>query len=75
MNRPSAARIPIKLHRQVSLIQAADAPLAEELLARKGLARLIVGRLSETVLLVRPDAEEAVIDELRRMGQAPRVER
>ncbi len=75
VNRPALARIPIKLHRHVALIQTADAPLAEELLARKGLARLIVGRLSETVLLVRADAEDTVIDELRRMGQAPRVER
>lgn len=75
MTRPANTRIPIKLHRRVSLIQTADAPLAEELLARKGMARLVVGRLSETVLLVRPDAEVAVIEELRRMGQTPRIER
>lgn len=75
MSRANASRIPVKLHRRVSLIQAADAVLAEELLARKGLARLVVGRLSETVLLVRPGEEDAVLEELRRMGQTPRVER
>jgi hypothetical protein len=61
------------MHRNVSLIQTADALLAEELLARKGLAALIAGRLTETVLLVRAHEDGAVIDELRRMGQTPRV--
>ena len=70
-----ATRIPIKLHRQVSLIRTADPILAEELLARKTLAKLVVGRLSETILLVRPDEEEAVLEELRRMGHTPRVVR
>lgn len=70
-----AARIPIKLHRHVSLIRTAEPILAEELLARKTLARLIAGRLSETALLVRPEEEDAVLDELRRMGHTPRVVR
>ena len=70
-----AARIPVKLHRQVSLIRTADAPLAEELLARKTLAKLIVGRLSDTVLLVHAEEEEAILEELRRIGQTPRVAR
>lgn len=69
------ARTPVKLHRQVSLIKTADAMLAEELLARKTLARLIVGRISETVLLVHAEEEDAILDELRRMGQTPRVAR
>lgn len=66
-------RIPIKLHRQVSLIRTADPILTEELLARKTLARLVVGRLSDTVLLVRPEEEESIIDELKKMGHTPRV--
>jgi hypothetical protein len=49
--------------------------LAEELLVRKSLARMIVGRLSETVLLVRAEEEEAILQELRRMGHTPRVVR
>ena len=70
-----AARIPVKLHKQVSLIRTADPMLAEELLARKSLARLILGRISGTVLLVHSEEEDAIIDELRRMGQTPRVAR
>ena len=69
------ARIPVKLHRQVSLIRTSEPILAEELLARKTLARLLAGRLSETVLLVRPEEEDAVLDELRRMGHTPRIVR
>jgi len=70
-----APRIPVKLHRQVSLVRTVDPILAEELLARKSLARHVAGRLSPTVLLVRPEEEEAVLEELRRMGHTPRVVR
>ena len=68
-------RIPVKLHKQVALIRTAEPFLAEELLARKTLARMVVGRLSETVLLVHVEEEEALLDELRRMGHSPRVVR
>ncbi len=69
------ARIPVKLHKNVILIRTSEPILVEELLARKNLAKLVAGRLSETVLLVRPEEEEAVLDELRRMGHTPRVVR
>ncbi len=68
-------RIPVKLHKQVSLIRTADPILTEELLARKTLARMVAGRLSDTVLLVRAEEEDAILDELRRMGHTPRVVR
>ncbi len=71
----SAARISVKLHKHVSLIRASEPIVAEELLARKSLARLVVGRLSDTVLLVRGEDEEAILEELRRMGHTPRVVR
>lgn len=74
MTRPPA-RIPIKLHKNVALIRTAEPVLAEELLARKSLARWVLGRLSETVLLVRPDEAEAVVEELRKIGHTPRVVR
>lgn len=74
MAAPSA-RMPIKLHKQVALIRTSEPILAEELLARKTLARLIAGRLSDTVLLVRVEEEEGVLEELRRMGHTPRVVR
>jgi hypothetical protein len=70
-----AARIPVKLHKHVTLIRTAEPLLTEELLARKTLARMIAGRLSDTVVLVRAEEEEAILDELRRMGHTPRVVR
>jgi hypothetical protein len=74
MTRPQA-RIPVKLHKNVALIRTAEPILAEELLARKSLARWVLGRLSDTVLLVQPDESDAVIEELRKMGHTPRVVR
>src|SRR5215467_14589171 len=67
------ARIPVKLHRRVCLIQTEDAVLAEELLARKKLAQDIVGRLTDRVLLVRSGRVEAVVQELQTMGHTPQV--
>jgi hypothetical protein len=69
------ARIPIKLHKQVSLIRTADVLVTEELMARKTLARMVLGRLSDTVLLVRREDEDDLLEELRRMGHTPRVVR
>ena len=69
------ARIPVKLHRQVALIRTSEPLVTEELLARKNLARLVAGRLSDTVLLVRLDDEDDLLEELRRMGHTPRVVR
>lgn len=74
MTAPSV-RIPVKLHKHVALIRTAEPVLAEELLARKSLARMVAGRLSDTVLLVHAEEEEAIIEELRRMGHTPRVVR
>jgi hypothetical protein len=68
-------RIPVKLHKQVSLIRTADPLLTEELLARKTLARMVMGRLSDTVVLVEAEEEDALLEELRRMGHTPRVVR
>lgn len=70
---PPLGRIPVKVHRRVSLIHTEDAVLAEELLARKKLAAEIVGRLTDQVLLVRPRRLQAVLEELERMGHTPQV--
>jgi hypothetical protein len=67
------ARIPVKLHRRVCLIQTEDAVLAEELLARKKLSQEVVGRLTDRVLLIRAGRIDAVIQELRAMGHTPAV--
>ena len=72
-SRGSGRRIPVRLHRGVSLIKTGDYHLAEELLARKKLASLLAGRLTEQVLLIRPGQEAAVVEELRKIGQAPQV--
>ena len=73
-HRPAGnARIAVKLHRRVCLVQTEDAVLAEELLARKKLAQDIVGRLTERVLLVRTGRVEAVVQELQKMGHTPQV--
>jgi len=69
----AAARIPVKVHRRVCLIQTEDAVLAEELLARKKLAQDLVGRLTDRVLLVRLGRVEAVVQELQKMGHTPQV--
>ncbi len=68
-------RIPVKLHKQVAVLRTTDAVLTEELLARKSLGKLVAGRLSSTALLVHADQEETLLEELRRMGQTPRVVR
>jgi len=67
------ARIPVKLHRRVCLIQTEDALLAEEVLANKKLAQDVVGRLADRVLLIRPGRVEAVLQELQRQGHTPQV--
>ncbi len=72
--RPTTgARIPVKIHRRVCLVQTEDAVLAEELLARKKLAQDVVGRLTDRVLLVRPGRVDSVVQELQKMGHTPQV--
>ncbi|MBV8488851.1 MAG: hypothetical protein JO161_11275 [Planctomycetaceae bacterium] len=70
-----SSRVPVRLHKNVTLIRTSERVLTEELLARKSLARLVLARLSETFLLVRPDETDAVLDELRKMGHSPRIVR
>jgi hypothetical protein len=72
-HRPPQARIPVKVHRNVSLVRVADPILADELLARPKLGRVIVGRLTADCLLVTPGKAAEVVDELRKMGHTPQV--
>jgi len=72
---PHPTRIPVKLHKHVALIRTTEPLVIEELLARKSLARMVAGRLSDTVLLVHASEEDSLIEELRRMGHTPRVVR
>lgn len=73
--RPSGARIPVKVHRNVSLIRVSEATVAHELLARPKLSRLIVGQMRDDCLLVRPGMVDEVVAELKKMGQTPRIVR
>jgi hypothetical protein len=72
MRKPSG-RLAVKLHQRVCVLMTDTAVTAEEVLARPKLATEIVGRLSETVLLVRPGRWEVVVSELRKLGHAPRI--
>ncbi|MBX7105321.1 MAG: hypothetical protein K1X57_14655 [Gemmataceae bacterium] len=73
MDANARVRLPVKLHRRVVVVVTEDAMLAEELLARKKLAQEVAGRLGDRTLLIRPGRVEAVVEELKRMGQTPRV--
>jgi len=66
-------RLSAKLHRRVCLVLTEDSLLAEELLARKKLAGEVAGRLTDRVLLIRPNRLESVLDELKKMGHTPQV--
>ncbi len=66
-------RIPVKLHRNVSLIRVNEPHVVDELMSRKRLAKLFVGRLGDDLILVRPGFEDAVLDELCRIGHKPQV--
>jgi hypothetical protein len=72
---PSLARIPAKLHRNVALVRVEEPILAEELLARRALARLLVGRMDSRTLLVAPESVGLLLEELRRAGHFARVVR
>lgn len=72
-DRPAGAKIPVKVHRNVSLIRTNDPILSEELLARPKLSRLVIGRLTDEILLLRPGKAGEAIEELRKMGHTPQV--
>ena len=70
---PGGVRLSAKQHRRVCLIQTEDPILAEELLARKKLAQDVIGRLTDTILLVRPGRVDAVVQELQSVGHKPKI--
>ena len=68
------ARIAVKLHRRVCLVQTEDAVLAEECLrAQEARRRVIVGRLTEAACCsCGPAASRRWLQELQKMGHTPR---
>ena len=71
--RPS--RMPVKLHKNVTLIRTVRADARRGAAGAEDAGPADPGRLSDTVLLVRPDEADAAIEELRRMGHTPRIVR
>ncbi|MBY0586919.1 hypothetical protein K2X85_07070 [bacterium] len=71
--RPPNAKIPVKVHRSVSLVRTADQTLTYELLSRPKLSRLIVGQLCDDVLLVVPEKVDELVAELKKIGHTPRI--
>lgn len=73
LGRPPKAKIPVKVHKNVSLVRTNEPMLTEELLARPRLGRLLIGRLTEEVLLLRPGKLPEAVEELKKMGHTPQV--
>jgi hypothetical protein len=72
-DRTAARRIPVKIHRNVSLIRCADPATALEVASLKSLADHILGRLDDRTLLVRPESVKTVVEELRKAELHPRL--
>ena len=71
--RPANARIPVKVHRNVSLVRTSDPLLVDEILVRSKLSQAVIGRLTDQVLLIRPGKAAEVVEELKKMGHTPQV--
>ena len=71
--RPANAKIPVKVHRNVSMIRTHDSFIARELLSRPTLSRFLSGRLTDDVLLVQPGHVDDVLEVLKKMGKSPKI--
>lgn len=67
-----AQSTPVRLYRNLSLIECADATTLTEVLAGPA-GRHVVRRLSDTVVVVDHAQVEAILKALRRAGYTPRV--
>ncbi|HKF39319.1 MAG TPA: helicase-associated domain-containing protein, partial [Ktedonobacteraceae bacterium] len=61
----------VRLYTDVSLLEAADQPVLRELNATTSLQEQIVRPIHPTLLLLKKQAVERLIDELKRRGQVP----
>jgi hypothetical protein len=63
------------LHKNLPVIEVADAILLDQLLADPSTARSLLVRLSERAAIVDPQGFDALIDKLIKAGHLPKVER
>jgi len=66
-------RIPVKIHRNVSLIRCADSATALEVSSMKAVAECLLGRLDDRTLMVRHGEVKTVVEELRKAELHPRI--
>lgn len=69
----TSRRIPVKIHRNVSLIRCADASTLIEITSRRSIAENILGQLDERTLIVRPEKVQIVVSELQKADLHPRI--
>ncbi len=62
------------LHRNLAIIEVADAVLMDELLLDQQVSALVLTRLSGTVAVIDPSRYGALITRLRKLGHLPKGE-
>ena len=65
--------MPVKVHRNVTLVEVDEPILLMELRAAIGLEDHVLEQISETLVVVEEQKLEALLDELVKRGYAPRV--
>ncbi|MER3415142.1 MAG: hypothetical protein C4297_02890 [Gemmataceae bacterium] len=66
-------RIPVKLHRPVTVLIAREEWIAREIESNKNLSGLLGAVVAPCVFAVRPQYKGRLLDQLRRLGYAPQV--
>jgi len=62
-----------EIHRNVAVLEVADSTRMIEFAADPKLRRYLLGRLSDTIALVDPGQEDALVKALRTFGHTPRI--
>jgi hypothetical protein len=61
------------LHKDLPIIEVAEAWLLDSVLADTGASRFIITRLSDRVAVVAPGQFDALLARLRKLGHTPKV--
>jgi hypothetical protein len=62
-----------ELHDHIAVLEVAEPAQLVELASRPAIRRLLLARLSDTVALIDPGSEHALITALRKDGHTPKV--